>query len=430
MNTPTYINNAHKALARNPGGLTLEELSGKLRVKALKVSQHIRELHDAGLIETTEDAGQPVYKLKAAPAAKSGRADIPPPLYDPASVAFPSSVVTNNPHTGTPRNPLDIESDPKGLLIVKDGEPLKAASKAERVLTPEAQDDRDDFEAQYGDNGDCSCHVSAPCGSCMHPGNPMQQENNDACWMAAGDSEGGETDAPAWATDPALQYLAPEDYEMPPADPVLLASANRELCHQLSHIATTCAEYLPDPSDITTVRAVEIMDMLINAQQGYIRVLEDRASVAASLFDHLKGSQLERDDLRDRLHQQIEQWQTDTGRLTADLRASMESRSQAINEADRLRAELATERQAREALQEQSGAVDVKDAAVGYLVRVPKRAPILRRKPESARDAALSAVRAGAKRADVLAVVPVGTARRGAEWQSTEAGDSIPGETK
>lgn len=65
----------------------------------------------------------------------------------------------------------------------------------------------------------------------------------------------------------------------------------------------------------------------------------------------------------------------------------------------------------------------MKDAAVGYLVRVPKRAPILRRKPESARDAALSAVRAGAKRADVLAVVPVGTARRGAEWQSTEAGD-------
>ena len=39
MNAPTYINSAHKALARNPGGLTLEELSGKLRAKALKVSQ-------------------------------------------------------------------------------------------------------------------------------------------------------------------------------------------------------------------------------------------------------------------------------------------------------------------------------------------------------------------------------------------------------
>lgn len=74
---------------------------------------------------------------------------------------------------------------------------------------------------------------------------------------------------------------------------------------------------------------------------------------------------------------------------------------------------------ADEAMQEQAGddAVDVKDAAVGYLVRVPKRAPLLRRKPESARAAALSAVRAGAAHAEVLAVVPVGTARRGAEWR-------------
>ena len=181
----------------------------------------------------------------------------------------------------------------------------QTAAPAERVLTPEAQDDRDDFEAQYGNNGDCSCHVSAPCGSCMHPGNPMQQENNDACWMAAGDSEGGETDAPAWATDPALQYLAPEDYEMPPADPALLAMANRELSHQLSHIATTCAEYLPNPSDITTVRAVEIMDMRIDAQRAHAdslinaHVSEIRGAqaqlkmivlkpLATSLLDHAK----------------------------------------------------------------------------------------------------------------------------------------------
>lgn len=138
MNAPTYINNAHKALAKNPDGLTLEELAGKLRTKVLKVSQQIRELHDAGLIETVEDAGQPVYKLKAAPAAKSGRADIPPPQYDPASVAFPSAV---------------------------GGLPTKTYSPA--VLQSMIAD-------------------------------------------LSSDSEGGETDAPAWATDPALQYLAPD----------------------------------------------------------------------------------------------------------------------------------------------------------------------------------------------------------------------------
>lgn len=229
---------------------------------------------------------------------------------------------------------------------------------------------------------------------------------------AVGDSEGGETDAPAWASDPALQYLAPEDYEMPQADPALLAMANRELSHQLSHIATTCAEYLPDPSDITTVRAVEIMDMLINAQQGYIRVLEDRASVAASLFDHLKGSQLERDDLRDRLHQQIEQWQADTGRLTADLRASMESRSQAINEADRLRAELAAERQAREALQEQSGVIQ----AAGYVLKAPKRLWRSCRNESSAKSIAMAAARRGI-RIKAFALVPIGEANPGAEWR-------------
>jgi len=65
-------------------------------------------------------------------------------------------------------------------------------------------------------------------------------------------------------------------------------------------------------------------------------------------------------------------------------------------------------------------AVDVKDAAVGYLVRVPKRKPRLCMKPESAREAALSGARVYG-RADVLALVPVGKAVRGAEWKDAEA---------
>ena len=166
-------------------------------------------------------------------------------------------------------------------------------------------------------------------------------------------------------------FLAPEDYEMPPADPVLLASANRMLCDRL-----------------------ESKDAELLAQAKVVI------------------------DLRDRLDALTQQWEADTGRITADLRAALESRSQAINESDRLRAELAAERQAREALQEQDG-VDVKDAAVGYLVRVTKRKPRYVTKPERARDAALAAVRAGAGRAEVLAVVPVGVARRGAEWRGS-----------
>jgi hypothetical protein len=52
----------------------------------------------------------------------------------------------------------------------------------ERTLTAEAQADRDDFVSHYGRDGNCSCHLSAPCGSCMHPGNPMQQDECEECW--------------------------------------------------------------------------------------------------------------------------------------------------------------------------------------------------------------------------------------------------------
>ena len=56
-------------------------------------------------------------------------------------------------------------------------------------------------------------------------------------------------------------------------------------------------------------------------------------------------------------------------------------------------------------------AITVTEAAIGYLVRVPKRKPRLCIKPERAVEAAKAAAKA-AGRADVLALVPVGTARR------------------
>ena len=220
---------------------------------------------------------------------------------------------------------------------------------------------------------------------------------------AVGDSEGGETDAPAAIND------------TPKFGHGLSCGACHDGCAGEQCKVERDSPPVDSQREEFTLLGL-IADIRAAAGDPGGRLMQDE------LVQHIAGVVKERDDLRERLDAQIQQWQTDTGRLAADLRAAMESRSQAINEAARLRAELATERQAREALQEQSDAIDVKDAAVGYLVRVPKRAPILRRKPESARSAALSAVRSGAARAEVLAVVPVGTARRGAEWQSTEAG--------
>lgn len=53
---------------------------------------------------------------------------------------------------------------------------------------------------------------------------------------------------------------------------------------------------------------------------------------------------------------------------------------------------------------------------VGYLMTAPKRTPRRFTSDATARATALKAVRAGAARADVFALIPVGTARRGAEW--------------
>lgn len=49
------------------------------------------------------------------------------------------------------------------------------------ILTPEAQADRDDFDAM--NYGGCSCHISPPCNYCVHPGNPLNQDDFDECWM-------------------------------------------------------------------------------------------------------------------------------------------------------------------------------------------------------------------------------------------------------
>lgn len=56
--------------------------------------------------------------------------------------------------------------------------------------------------------------------------------------------------------------------------------------------------------------------------------------------------------------------------------------------------------------------------AAGYLVRASKRKPRTLLDKDKAREAALSSIRAGAQRAEVFALVPIGHARRGAEWRS------------
>ena len=351
------ISLAHKVLLKADDALCAEEIARAIlgvdkpsKIDIKSVTKQLKQLADLGMIEMEPRAGGvPFYRL----------------------ISAPPSVVTHNPHTGTPRNPLDIESDPAGLLIVKDGEPLKA--------------------------------------------------------FVAGDSEGGEADAPAANAQrdefTVLGLIA--DIRAAAGDPTGRLMQD-ELVQHIAAVVKERDDLLERMEAIAEQLRVGTIPDLENVTGAedlapHVKTLCDSlgaAEIVATGRGHtIDGLRLEVADLRERLHEQIEQWKTDTGRLAADLRGAMEARSHAINEADRLRAELAIERQARKALQEQGNATDVTAAAVGHLVRVTKRPPMIRRKLEAARLAALGAVRAGAARADVLAVVSVGVARRGAEWR-------------
>lgn len=57
---------------------------------------------------------------------------------------------------------------------------LLRAPRFVRVLTDEAQADRDEFVGK--DFGGCTCFIRPPCSSCTHPGNPWNQDEDESCW--------------------------------------------------------------------------------------------------------------------------------------------------------------------------------------------------------------------------------------------------------
>lgn len=50
-------------------------------------------------------------------------------------------------------------------------------------LTEEGEALEYKFQREYGSEGNCSCHLSAPCSSCTHPGNPIAIEETDEYWQ-------------------------------------------------------------------------------------------------------------------------------------------------------------------------------------------------------------------------------------------------------
>lgn len=70
------------------------------------------------------------------------------------------------------------------LSYIAEGEGTTSeySHRAGMVLADWAESERDDFRADYEDRG-CTCFISPPCGFCTHPGNPLNQEETDDCWV-------------------------------------------------------------------------------------------------------------------------------------------------------------------------------------------------------------------------------------------------------
>ena len=196
---------------------------------------------------------------------------------------------------------------------------------------------------------------------------------------AGSDSEGGETDAKAQSAEippqitPEIPPTEAEDDAMPPADASLLALANRELADRLARVAHVLRgsglEGLKDldgGADLQTAAAA-----LTGAYQMALANLQARDD---ELF-------------------------VQAGAIV-DLRSQLET----------------LQREAMRGATCLSG--QDRYTAAGYLVRASKRKPRTLLDKDKARDAALSSIRAGAQRAEVFALVPIGQARRGVEWRS------------
>lgn len=49
-------------------------------------------------------------------------------------------------------------------------------------LTPDAQADRVEFDSTLASRG-CTCFISPPCSFCTHAGNPLNQAEDESCWL-------------------------------------------------------------------------------------------------------------------------------------------------------------------------------------------------------------------------------------------------------
>lgn len=191
----------------------------------------------------------------------------------------------------------------------------------------------------------------------------------------------------------------------PVSKPVTRGSRTTEVITQLAH-----DNELPDLrtklSDFELVMANVRKALKLSENESIVLAIQLLQGDNASLQDDIRrqtqrasAAEANRDDLKKMLDEVAESTSADM-RLIEELKSQIETKDRII------------ESMSEEATQSK----EVKEAAIGYLIRVPGKRSLIRSKPEGAHAAAMSSARAHG-RADVLALIPVGKAVRGAEWR-------------
>jgi hypothetical protein len=275
---------------------------------------------------------------------------------------------------------------------------------------------------------------------------------------AGSDSEGGETDVKAQSAEfpPQIQpQITPaqaasdeveRDDAMPPADASLLALANRELADRLARVAHVLRgsgleglKDLDDGADLqSAAAALTGAYQMALAEPAMLRrelakadadLQQIHTLLAPRVAGPIDPSDLGEVECAEKAAAMIDEATGDISRAITAEREKDDALLEQARSVVELRSLLDEERTARQALQEQIAELqreamrgasllsgDDRYTAAGYLVRASKRKPRTLLDKDKARDAALSSIRAGAQRAEVFALVPIGHARRGAEW--------------
>ena len=297
------------------------------------------------------------------------------------------------------------------------------------------------------------------CGACgdacasREGGCRVKEESPPICESVQTGSESQAEDSPIsdevraqmQSLNTGVQWLAPEDYEMPPADPVLLASANRTLSDRLegvAHALRGCG--LPALAEISGAEDLQMATAALSGayQMALVKAAELSVKNQAANFDLSNiGQHLGCDlslDVPSEIIRAIDTLRAQIADLTASVTNTAELHKQitslatdvtntrralndALNEADRMRTELAIERQARQALQEQINAAPAV-APLSYKVECSGLIYIKNASDRAIKEAERLAKLHGCP-ATITANVPFGTVRvvKGVEFKAAKA---------